>query len=297
MFDLARLRLLRDLARRGTMTAVAEALGQTSSAVSQQLAVLEREAGTILFERVGRRVRLTGEGERLAAHAETILAAVEAARLDLRAGADEARGTLTVASFPSFAKARLLPALVRLRRRHPALDVALLELEPPDALDALRDGRCDLAVDFTYSLVPMPPLEGVAAHPVLDEPLRLILPSGLAHAPEPLDPAFLADADWIVGSRQADDRSLAERLCAPAGFAPRLAHRVDDYDWMLRMVAAGLGVGLAPQLALELAGPMDVAIRTPAGPPLTRRIRMLARPAMAASPAVQGLLSELAAAG
>jgi DNA-binding transcriptional LysR family regulator len=295
MFDLARLRLLRDLARRGTMTAVAEALGQTSSAVSQQLAVLEREAGAILFERVGRRVRLTGEGERLAAHAETILAAVEAARLDLRA--DEPRGTLTVASFPSFAKARLLPALVRLRARHPALAITLHELEPPDALDALRDGRCDLAVDFAYSLTPPPPLSGVVAHPVLDEPLLLILPPDLAHVPEPLDPAVLAEADWIVGSRQADDRRLAERLCAPAGFAPRLAHRVDDYDWMLRMVAAGLGVGLAPQLALDLAGPLDVVVRTPAGPPLLRRIRMLVRPAMAASPAVRGLLSDLAAAG
>ena len=110
MFDRARLRLLRELAQRGTMTAVATAFGLTSSAVSQQLAVLEREARVALLERVGRRVRLTAEGTRLAAHAETILSAVEAAALDLKPGGETARGMLEIASFPSFAKARLLPA-------------------------------------------------------------------------------------------------------------------------------------------------------------------------------------------
>src|SRR5688572_15554854 len=121
MFDLARLRLLRELAHRGTMTAVAEACGLSSSAVSQQLATLEREARTPLLERIGRRVRLTTDGERLARHAETILQAVEAAALDLRGARDTPRGVLGAASFATFAKARLLPAILRARTRYPDL--------------------------------------------------------------------------------------------------------------------------------------------------------------------------------
>src|SRR3954447_7256245 len=130
MFDLTRLRLFRELAHRGTMTAAGAALGLTSSAVSQQIATLEREARTKLLERIGRRVRLTAEGERLAAHAETILQAVERAALDLAPKKGEVAGTLEIACFPTFAKAHLLPAAVRIRRNHPGLDLIIRELEP-----------------------------------------------------------------------------------------------------------------------------------------------------------------------
>jgi DNA-binding transcriptional LysR family regulator len=138
MIDLARLRLLRELAHRGTMTA----------AVSQQLATLERETRVTLFERVGRRVRLTSEGERLVAHAEDIIRCVELAELDLGAAGGRPRGVIAVACFPSFAKARLLPAIVRARTRFPELRVLIHELEAPDALNAVRDGRCHVAVNF-----------------------------------------------------------------------------------------------------------------------------------------------------
>src|ERR1041384_958858 len=123
MFDLTRLRLLRELAHRGTMTAVGAAFGQTSSAVSQQLATLEREARSKLFERVGRRVRLTEQGLRLAAHTEDILRAVETAEQDLKASRETPRGTLAIACFPSFAKAHLLPAVVRARKRFPEFGI------------------------------------------------------------------------------------------------------------------------------------------------------------------------------
>src|ERR1044071_5351689 len=132
MFDLTRLRLLRELAHRGTMTAVGAAFGLTSSAVSQQFAALEREAKVALLERVGRRVRLTDDGVRLAAHAETILGAVEAAEQDLKAANETAKGVLDVACFPTFAKARLLPAVARARHRFPELTVIVHELVPAD---------------------------------------------------------------------------------------------------------------------------------------------------------------------
>jgi DNA-binding transcriptional LysR family regulator len=297
MFDFTRLRLLRELAHRGTMTAVGEAFGLTSSAVSQQFAALEREARVTLLERVGRRVRLTAEGARLAAHAETILQAVEAAELDLNAASEIPRGVLEIACFPTFAKARLLPAMIRARKRFPELQVVIHELESPDAIDAVRDGRCHLAVTFNYSLVPRPDVAGLVSHQLMDEPVLLALPKARRREREPVSLKRLAQEDWIVGSRQSDDRQLAERACAAAGFAPRMTHTVDDYDLVLRMVAAGLGVGFVPELALAFPSAKSVVVRTAAGAPLRRRIHALTRSTLAASPAVRALLSELSRTG
>jgi DNA-binding transcriptional LysR family regulator len=293
MFDLTRLRLLRDLARRGTMTAVAEASGMTPSGVSQQLATLEREACTSLLEREGRRVRLTADGERLAGHAEAIIQAVEAAALDLRAASETPVGVLEVAVFATYAKARLLPAVARLRARHPELKVVICELEPADSLEAVRDGRCDLAVSFAYSLAPRRPPPGLVTQPLMEEPIRLALPQRWARLPDPVDLGALAEEDWIVGARQGDDRELAARVCAAAGFAPRMTHAVQDYDLVLETVAAGLGVALVPALALSSPVANRVVVRTLGGPPLTRRIEAVTRPALAASPRVRALLAEL----
>jgi DNA-binding transcriptional LysR family regulator len=295
MFDLTRLRLLRELAHRGTMTAVAQACGMTSSAVSQQLATLEREARVALFEPIGRRVQLTAEGERLAAHAESILQAVEAAALDLRGADQRPQGELQVACFASYAKRHLLPAILRARERHPDLRVVVRELESPDAIAAVRDGRCHLALTFAYNLVPRPDLAGVSAQPLLEEPVMLALPPHWRRSRGPVALPRLAQEDWIVGSRQSDDGLLAERACAAAGFAPRISHTVDDYDLMLRMVAAGLGIGFVPRLGLDFPSADAVAVRTAAGAPLSRKIQALTRPALAATPAVRALLAELAA--
>ena len=297
MFDLTRLRLLRELAHRGTMTAVGAAFGLTSSAVSQQFAALEREARVPLLERVGRRVRLTAEGTRLAAHAEAILQAVETAELDLKSAGETPKGVLEVACFPTFAKARLLPAVIRARQRFPELRVIIHELEPADAIEAVRDGRCHLAVSFAYSLVPRPDMAGLVSHPLVDEPVLLALPKTWQREREPISLKRLAREDWIVGSRQSDDRELAERACAAAGFAPRITHVIDDYDLVLRMVAAGLGVGLVPELGLDVPSAKGVVIRTPAGAPLRRRIHALTRSALAASPMVRALLAELGRTG
>jgi DNA-binding transcriptional LysR family regulator len=294
MFDLGRLRLLRELAHRGTMTAVGAALGQTSSAVSQQLAILEHEARAKLLERVGRRVRLTAEGERLAAHADAILQAVVAAELDLKGAKERPKGVLEVCCFPTFAKARLLPAIARARARYPDLRVVIHELESADAVAAVRDGRCHLAIGFAYSLAPQPDVPGLVATPLIDEAVVLALPKRWRRERQPIALKRLAKEDWIIGSRQSDDRQLAERACALAGFAPRMTHTIDDYDLMLRMVAAGLGVGFVPELALSFSDTKAVVLRTPSGvPPLRRRIHALTRSTLAASPMVRALLAEL----
>jgi DNA-binding transcriptional LysR family regulator len=296
MFDLTRLKLLRELAHRGTMTAVAEACGLTSSAVSQQLATLEREARTPLTERTGRRVRLTPAGMRLAAHAAAVLQAVEAAVLDLQAASELPRGTLDVAVFATFARARLLPALSRLRTTLPELRIVVHELEPVDSLEAVRDGRCDVALSFAYNLVPRTETPGLVSTRLMTEPVLLALPPRFEGSPDPIDLAALADADWIVGARQSDDRLLAERACAVAGFAPRMTHAVADYELLLGMVGAGLGVGFVPALGFEVPSAAAVVRRTPAGPPLSRQIDAVTRSALAATPRLRALIAELSGA-
>lgn len=291
MFDLTRLRLFRELARRGTMTAVAEAHGMTSSAVSQHLATLERESGMRLLERVGRGVRLTPEGERLAAHAEAILRTVELAELELRA-ADRPGGMLDIATFSTYARWRLLPAIARLRRRLPDLRVVIHELEPADGIEAVRRGDCQLAVSFTYTLVPREIDQELVVLPVADEPVVLALPPDWRQKRGPVDLRKLATEEWIAGSRGADDVMLAERACALAGFVPRITHSVDDYGLLLDMVAAGFGVGFVPELALGTAK-AKVAVRAPRQLALRRQIQLVTRPGLAASPLLRALLAEL----
>jgi DNA-binding transcriptional LysR family regulator len=272
---------------------VAEARGSTSSAVSQQLAILEREARTKLYERIGRRVSLTAAGIRLAAHAEAILRAVDAAAEDLKSGQEQPRGTLAIACFPSYAKAHLLPAVIRARKRYPGFDVVLRDLEPADSIEAVRSGRCHIAVSFAYSLVPRADVPGLVAVPLLEERIRLALPSDWRDTRNPIQLKRLAAEDWIVGSRGSDDLQLAERACAAAGFAPRIAHTVDDYDLMLQMVGAGLGIGFVPELGLKFPSVRHVALRDAAGLPLHRRIYALTRNTLTGSPLVRVLLAEL----
>ncbi|SDT40216.1 DNA-binding transcriptional regulator, LysR family [Streptomyces sp. TLI_053] len=297
MLDPGRLLLLRELADRGTMTAAAAALGRTSSAVSQQLAVLEREAGVPLLERDGRRVRLTPEGLRLVAHARIVLGALETAERDLRAAADTPRGPVALACFSTFAAVHVLPALVAARERYPELRVSLLELEPPEALAALRARRCDLAVRYSYDLVPEPafPAAEFTVHPLAADPVLLALPAGHSADGAAVDLRHLADSPWIVGSREDGSAALVRAACALAGFAPRIVHAVDDYHLALRMVANGLGAALVPQLAADAHTPAtaDIALHPVRGPQLVRRIHALTLPAPGARPALDAVLALL----
>lgn len=293
MFDLVRLRLLRELAYRGTMMAVADAMGMTSSAVSQQLATLEYEARANLLERIGRRVQLTAEGQRLAAHAETILQAVEAAALDLQTAGKQPRGVIRIGSFPTFAEARLMPAITAARARYPDLEVILCEIESAEATTAVRDGRCDLAIAFSYSLAPQVDAPGIVSYQLLDEPVLLALGKKWRREAGPIDLCRLKDEKWIVGSRQLDDHELALRACALAGFVPRITHRIDDYNLVLHMVAAGLGIGFVPQMALGTAKTKGIVRREAAGPPLRRRISAVIRQTSANMPTIRAVLSAL----
>lgn len=266
MLDVRRLRLLRDLARLGTIAAVAEAHTYTPSAVSQQLAALQREAGVTLLERAGRRVALTPTGLALVRHTEVVLAALEAADATLAAARGGLSGTVRIGAFPSAVRTLLPAALVALARDHPALDLMVTELDPVDVPAALRDRRLDVALLHDYDIVPTDPDPALDSIPLLDETVFLAVPAGFAVEADPL--AAVRDADWIVGSPGTLCHSVTLHACQLAGFSPAVRHHADDFTAALALVAAGQGVALVPQLAVGQppAGvrlvPLDVRRRT-----------------------------------
>ncbi|WP_280334926.1 LysR substrate-binding domain-containing protein [Nocardia wallacei] len=248
MLDVRRLRLLRELAQRGTIAAVAQALAYTPSAVSQQLAALEKEAGVPLLERTGRSVRLTPAAVRLAEHAETILAVLEQASAELATGRTELTGTLRIGAFPTAVRTILSPALVALSRDHPGLELLVSELDPVNAPAALRAESLDIALVQEYDYVPAAPETGLDTEPFLEETIYLAAPT-----PEPL--AEHRDSLWIAGMPGTLCHLMTVRACEAVGFTPRIRHHADDFGTVLALVAAGQGVALVPELgALNIPG-------------------------------------------
>jgi DNA-binding transcriptional LysR family regulator len=246
--DTRRLRLLLELSRLGSMRAVADELYLTTSTVSQQLAVLAREVGTPLLEPAGRRVRLTPAGRRLADHAVTILAAVEAARLDLDPGAEPA-GVLRVAGFASAVRRSFMPIAVELAANHPKVRLLIHEHETAEAYALLAADEVDLALTYDYDLAPAGPLDpGVQVTPLwtaawyLGVPVREAGPRGSALA---VFDRFRAHS-WIVNSRNTADEQVIRTVASMAGFEPTVAHRADSLELVEDLIVAGLGVGLLP---------------------------------------------------
>lgn len=286
-----RLELLVALARLGSMRAVGEELGITTSTVSQQLAALAAETGSALLEPVGRHVRLTPAGRRLADHGVTILAAVEAARRDLDADA-EPTGTVRIAGFASAIRRSLIPLLPELRRTRPRLRVVVVEHEPEEALTLIAQDQVDLAVVYDFAPAPRAFEDRVETTPLWTARWGLGVPAA--------DPAPRGDAattlgryrdhEWIVNSRNNADELAVATVAALAGFTPTLSHRSDSLELLQDMIVAGLGVGLLPQdgptrdgvRVLPLRGP-DVLLRAHAvvgrgrtgWPPLALLLRML----------------------
>ena len=250
MIDVRRLRLLLELTRRGTVTAVAEALAYTPSAVSQQLAALEREAGVPLLERTGRRVALTPAGTVLAGYAESVIAVLEEASAALAATRESLTGPLRIGAFPSAARAILPPALVALGRAHPGLELMVTELDPVDVPDALHSGALDVALTFVYDHVPAAPDPAVDSEPLLEEVVYLATANQAETSIEEC-----RDAPWIAGSPGTLCHTLIIRACEAQGFTPRIRHYADDFGTVLALVAAGQGVSLIPQLGLTSAAP------------------------------------------
>lgn len=259
MIDVRRLRLLLELTRRGTITAVAESLAYTPSAVSQQLAALEREAGVPLLERTGRRVALTPAGTVLARYAESVFTVLEEASAALAATRDNLTGPLRIGAFPSAARVILPSALVALGRDRPGLELMVTELDPADVPDALHSGALDVALTFVYDYVPATPDPALDREPLLEETVYLATATPTPSIEKQISVADCRDAPWIAGSPGTLCHTLVIRACEAQGFTPRIRHYADDFGTVLALVAAGQGVSLVPQLGLTGA-PSGVAI-------------------------------------
>ncbi|WP_030431257.1 LysR family transcriptional regulator [Allokutzneria albata] len=244
--DARRVLLFREIARHGSLSAAARALGWTQPAISQHLRGLEREVAQPLVVREATGVRLTDAGTALLRHADALAARLAAAEDELAMLADLRSGRLRIAAFPS-AAATVAPRLMtELTRRYPDLDVRLVEVEPPEALGLLRAGDCDLAIVFDHA----PADTDLAVHPVRDDPVRVVLAADHPLAAQrTVDLAKLARDRWIAGCARCRDHLL--RLSRRAGFEPDIRHETDDYVVVQNLVAAGFAVALLPRLALD----------------------------------------------
>jgi DNA-binding transcriptional LysR family regulator len=290
MLDVRRLRLLSELARRGTIAEVARVVGYTPSAISQSLMQLEREVGVTLLERDGRRVRLTPAARGLVARVDRVLAELDAAEAELAAEHQAVRGNIVIGAFPSAAVGLVVPAIVDLSERHPELSCTVREHEPEDGVPLLRAGELDLLVSESYDEVDPAPIGGLESHELLTEPLLLVLPrEHPAHEPVALE--TLSDARWIAGFAGTQFDAVLERACRSAGFTPHIVHRADDAPLLQTLVGSGLGVGLLP--ALACSGSEDVRFAEVAPPPPRRHVSALVRRGAARRPALAAALDAL----
>jgi DNA-binding transcriptional LysR family regulator len=297
MLDLHRLRLLTEFADRGTIGATAAALGYTPSAVSQQLATLEREAGATLLDRTARSAELTDAGRRLAIHAEIILAQVEAAEADLSAQAREPSGRVSVAAFPTAAVA-FAPGLVRSLRRHPGLTLLLRQTQRDEGLRGVRSGEVDVAVvdDWSGGITDRAPAM-VRLYPLIRDPLVLIVPRGhrLADPAVPVDLRVLRETSrWMAAPAGEPSREAVDRLLASLGGAPAVPWEFEGLGTILSLVARGTGIAAVPRLALA-AGEGRVAVRDIPGSDLARDIYAVVRSASIRRPSVAVILAALQA--
>jgi DNA-binding transcriptional LysR family regulator len=259
MLDVRRMRVLREVAVRGSFSAAAESLSFTQSAVSQQIAALEREAGTTLVQRSARGVRLTEAGEAVVRHAEAIMARLAEAEAELEAIAGLRGGRLRMASFESAGSTLMPPAIAAFRSKHPAVELSMSLSEPEDCIPLLRSGDIDLALVFESSVVDAE--DGIERTHLLEDPMYLALPPDhpLAHRRR-VRLADLASEPWVAGAAACECNRLISHACATAGYQPRIVFETDDYSAMQGFVAAGVGVSLIAELGLTTVRD-DIVVR------------------------------------
>lgn len=287
VLDVKRLRLLVELSRRGTIAAVAQALSYSPSAVSQQLGVLEKEAGTVLLEPVGRRVRLTAEAELLVIHAEVVLAELEQAQAHLESSRGEVIGTVRVAAFQTAVLALVPAVLLRLQDRYPDLRVEVTEMEPELSLPALVAGDFDLVLGEEYPNHPLPRLPGADRDGLLLDPLHLVVPASWGH----VSLSDLADRPFAMEPEGTTSREWAAALCRAEGFEPDVRYTSTDLQIHLRLVQHGLAAAILPRLA-DASSHSDVAAFALDGDP-ARRVFYCTRTGAKRRPALAALIDGL----
>ncbi|MET9664809.1 LysR family transcriptional regulator [Streptomyces sp. NPDC006475] len=290
MLDVRRMQVLRAVVTSGSVTAAAANLGYTPSAVSQQVAALEKQAGTALLERVGRGVQPTAAGRLLTEHAGVIsrnIAEAETALADLREGRT---GRLAVRYFATAGGTIVAPALADLRHTHPGVQIDLRLIDPEDPLPEVKHGRADLAVVVQ---LPDRPREDVRLVHLLDDPYRAVLPKGHPLASRRvIDLADLAAERWIGSEWPGPCLDVVLGACGAAGFTPDIVVQSEDYATAQGFVAAGLGVGLMPRIGLGSRHP-GVVVRKVRRPEPVRAIHAAVRESSLSQPALRALLDAL----
>lgn len=287
--DARRLLLLRAVLRAGSMSAAARTLGMTQPAVSQQLAVLEREVGIPLVLRGPTGVRATEAGTALLRRAEAVAAELHRADEEMLAFSRLRRGVVRLAAYPSAAATVVPRAAAALRAAWPEVDLVLLEAEPPEAAAMVLAGEADVALVFRYGPAPD---DGLVTVDLADEPVDLVVPLAQRVDPPPRI-EDLGDVTWVAGCARC--RAHLVDVCASHGVTPRIGHTTDDAVVVQNLVAAGLGWSVLPRGALEAFRHPGVA--TVPGLFGTRRVGVVHAPGAEAVPASGALLRELVAAG
>jgi DNA-binding transcriptional LysR family regulator len=277
MISSARLRVLAELAEHGSFSGAADALDYTQSAVSKQVAALEREVGTQLVMREVRPVRLTAAGEALARHAQTVLEGLAAAEAELGAIATLEAGRLRVGTYSSVGATLVVQAVATFRQRYPGVSITLIEAGRDKLVRDVRAGDLDVAAVFDFPALGARVDEGLDGRYLLDEPHELLLhPEHRLARKRKVTMADLRDEDWLFPTLGPDSptQKLFTAACAAAGYEPRIVFRVNDCEMFQALVAAGMGIGFLPRLALHPVHP-GVVIKSVEGAP-GRRILALA---------------------
>ena len=293
MIEARHLRVLRAVAATGSFSAAGRELGCTQPAVSQQMKALESSVGTPLLVRSGREMRLTQAGEALVRHAAGILSGLTAAEEEVAAIAGLRAGRVRLVSFPSGSSTLVPTALAALRAAHPGTRVSLEEAEPPQSVEMLREGDCDVALAFRYEGAARggDEWEDLVVRPLLRDRLVALVPDRhrLARAGS-VAIGDLAREPWIAGCPRC--RGQLVEVCEGAGFTPRIDFATDDYPAVVGLVGAGLGVAVLPQLAIESVRPRGARTVT-LEPAVRREIVALTLPDLAQVPAVAATLDRL----
>jgi len=292
MIDLGRLRALYAVAQYGSVNRAAEALGYTPSAISQQLAKLERETRTTLVERQGRGIALTDAALQLAATAERVLELVEEAELTLEEQRGEAIGTLRIAAFPTAARGLLPTVLSRLIVDHPALDVRVSEIDPFEAVASVNRGDAQLAVVHDWHNTPLALPEGLSRVKLGSDPADVLVPASHRLAGKEFVRAEdLVGERWICQIPGSICHEWLMRTMRRAGVEPDVAYSVAEYQTQLALLARGIGIGLLPRLG---RGPVpDGVVAVPLQPAPSRRIYAVWRNVTSRRPALVVTLSAL----
>lgn len=296
MLDVKRMRVLREVIARGSFSAAADSLHLSQSAVSQQVAALEKEVGMQLLERTSDGPKLTSAGETLMGHADAVICRLEEAERELTEIAGLEGGRVRVVSFPSASATVVTRAVGIFRQRFPAIELELGESEPEVSLPELRAGDYDIALTFDFTAHPSDPGRDLERSLLLEESIWVALPPGhpLA-ASDSVKLADLAEEDWLCG-RSGSCREYVARLCQDAGFEPNISFDSDDYQVLKGLVSAGLGVTMLPELALADGAP-GTELRPIADRHTTRRVWAVTREGASRSPATEAMLGVLVEAG